>query len=307
MVTMESFAQAFGFDAKSNDTWVTLGKVQSVSGNTLSVKLGGSTSTTACEAYCLADVGDIVLVVITNGSARAVAVKGGGAFLPLTGGTLTGNLMVKHSGVDASKADNGRTSTTWPADIQGADVGGRRTSFFGESVYANGDIAAGIFAYNFDTNGDQIGSNYLNVAIKKDGTKFYGLGDAGAFRNALNVGTLKVVDISSNVSVATSTNKSIGSVSLEAGNWLVFYGLMFGGNSSGIRCAFMYTTADAGANASWYRETCVQLPPAGTSNTYLRGSFIARPSATTSYYLTAWQNSGSAINCTGNIQAMRIG
>ena len=78
MVSMDEFANAFGFDAKSNDTWTTLGKVTAVSGNTLSVKLGGSTSTTDCEAYCLADVGDIVLVVITNGSARAVAVKGGG-------------------------------------------------------------------------------------------------------------------------------------------------------------------------------------------------------------------------------------
>lgn len=77
MVTMESFAQAFGFDAKSPDTWTTLGKVTAVSGNTLSVKLGGSSTATDCEAYCIAGVGDIVLVVVTNGAARAVACKGG--------------------------------------------------------------------------------------------------------------------------------------------------------------------------------------------------------------------------------------
>jgi len=77
MVTMESFAAAFGFDAKSPDTWTTLGKVESVSGNTLNVKLGGSSSTTPCEAYCIAGVGDIVFVAITNGAARAVATKGG--------------------------------------------------------------------------------------------------------------------------------------------------------------------------------------------------------------------------------------
>ena len=78
MVTMESFAQAFGFDAKSPDTWTTLGKVTAVSGNTLSVKLGGSSTATDCEAYCIAGVGDIVFVVVTNGAARAVACKGGG-------------------------------------------------------------------------------------------------------------------------------------------------------------------------------------------------------------------------------------
>ena len=78
MVTMESFAQAFGFDAKPSDTWTTLGKVTAVSGNTLSVKLGGSSTATDCEAYCVAGVGDIVFVVVTNGAARAVATKGHG-------------------------------------------------------------------------------------------------------------------------------------------------------------------------------------------------------------------------------------
>ena len=74
---MADFAQAFGLDSKSPDTWTTLGKVTAVSGTTLTVKLGGSSSNTQCEAYCLAAVGDIVFVVITDGKARAVAVKGG--------------------------------------------------------------------------------------------------------------------------------------------------------------------------------------------------------------------------------------
>lgn len=77
MVDMADFAQAFGLDSKSSDTWTTLGKVTAVSGTTLTVKLGGSSSTTTCEAYCLANVDDIVFVLITDGKARAVAVKGG--------------------------------------------------------------------------------------------------------------------------------------------------------------------------------------------------------------------------------------
>ena len=249
MVAMDEFANAFGFDVKSSDTWTTLGKVTAVNGSTLSVKLGGSSSATSCEAYCLADVGDIVFVVITDGKARAVAVKGGGNFVkrqPLS------TLDLPHDTT---------TANGYPIVLS-------------DTFANNGQIS------------------YMTVS---------------EFNALIHVGTVKTTDISSNVSVATSTNKSIGSISLEAGNWLVFYGLVFAGNSSGIRCAFMYTTADAGANAQWYRETCVQLPPAGSSNTYLRGAFIAQPSSTTSYYLTAWQNSGSAINCTGNIQAMRIG
>lgn len=94
MVSMDAFASAFGFDAKSDDVWTTLGKVTAVGSGTLSVLLGGSATPTECEAYCLASVGDIVFVAITKGRARAIACKGGGAYLPLAGGTITGDLTV---------------------------------------------------------------------------------------------------------------------------------------------------------------------------------------------------------------------
>lgn len=77
MVSMDAFASAFGFDAKSDDVWTALGKVTAVSGNTLSVLLGGSATPTQCEAYCTASVGDVVFVAISKGRARAVARKGG--------------------------------------------------------------------------------------------------------------------------------------------------------------------------------------------------------------------------------------
>ena len=77
MVAMDVFAHAFGLDSKSDDVWTTLGKVTAVSGNTLSVLLGGSATPTECEAYCVAGVGDIVFVVVSKGQARAIARKGG--------------------------------------------------------------------------------------------------------------------------------------------------------------------------------------------------------------------------------------
>lgn len=95
MVSMDAFASAFGFDAKSDDVWTTLGKVTAVGSGTLSVLLGGSATPTECEAYCVAGVGDIVFVAITKGRARAIACKGGGAYLPLSGGTITGDLTVE--------------------------------------------------------------------------------------------------------------------------------------------------------------------------------------------------------------------
>lgn len=209
MVTMESFAQAFGFDAKPSDTWTTLGKVTAVSGNTLSVKLGGSSTATDCEAYCIAGVGDIVLVVITNGAARAVAVKGGG--------------------------------------------------------------------------------------------------NKSAMLDLLNVGEVKEKDVSTAVSVANNTNKSLGSLSLEAGTWLVSWGAVFDGNATGVRCGYIGTSADTSTNAQMYRMTRVQVAAASTYQTFLRGSCILGPTSTTSYYLTLLQTSGSTLDCTGNIRAIRIG
>lgn len=77
MVSMDAFASAFGFDAKSDDVWTALGKVTAVNGGTLSILLGGSATPMECEAYCDATVGDIVFVAISKGRARAIACKGG--------------------------------------------------------------------------------------------------------------------------------------------------------------------------------------------------------------------------------------
>lgn len=137
MVTMDAFASAFGFDAKSDDVWTTLGKVTDVNSGTLSVLLGGSATPTECEAYCLASVGDIVFVAITKGRARAIACKGVDAatwrtalglgsmatedasdYLPTSGGTLTGSLTLNNSSVSIS------SPATWRAAL-GVDVWGQ--------------------------------------------------------------------------------------------------------------------------------------------------------------------------------------
>lgn len=92
MVSMDAFASAFGFDAKSDDVWTTLGKVTAITSGRASVLLGGSATPTECECYCPCTVGDTVFVVISKGVARIIARKGidtvvgpYGAMLQLTG------------------------------------------------------------------------------------------------------------------------------------------------------------------------------------------------------------------------------
>jgi len=306
MVNMDAFASAFGLASKQGETWFTLGKVTGVNGSKLSVLMGGSATPTECEAYCLAGVGDVVLIIIKDGAPRAIACKGGGAYLPIAGGTLTGELNIRHNQIDNKQANNGISANTWPVDVQGIDKNGLSTSFFGEAIYTTGDVAAGIFSYNHDTTGAQVSTNYLMVGSRKDGTRYFTVGDKAAFLTALGIGTVKELDVSSDVSVATSTDKSLGSLTLEAGKWVVEYGTYFSSASSGIVCTYLYTSKDTAASSYWYRATCVQTAVSG-SRTWHQGSTILNLTASTTVYLTVWHNTDSAKNCTGQMRAIKVG
>ena len=77
-VSLDEIAAAFGFDERAGSSWMTLGKVVAVNNDgTISAKLGGAMAATACAAYCSADVGDAVLVVVSDGTPRAIARQGG--------------------------------------------------------------------------------------------------------------------------------------------------------------------------------------------------------------------------------------
>lgn len=131
MVSMDAFAAAFGLASKQGETWFTLGKVTAVNGSKLSVLMGGSATPTECEAYCIAGVGDVVLIIIKDGAPRAIATKGGvndaakwrdalglgsmatesaSDYLPVSDGTLTGSLTVNTTSVSISDAGGWRSA-----------------------------------------------------------------------------------------------------------------------------------------------------------------------------------------------------
>lgn len=106
-------------------------------------------------------------------------------YLPLSGGTLSGNIIVKWQSYDLKKTNNGISSNTWPAFAVTSDKNGLRSGFFGNAVYTNGGMACGIWSYNYNTSGTRTGDNSLTVVTAKDGTRSYGVADAAKFRAAI--------------------------------------------------------------------------------------------------------------------------
>lgn len=102
------------------------------------------------------------------------------------------------------------------------------------------------------------------------------------------VGTIKNAYNSSTVSLPSSTWKAMCSVSLEAGTWIVLCGLRYPSNASGYRESnFTKTSADNAMNMC--------MPPASGVASQYRYIVIVQPSSTTTYYLNAYQNSGSTL------------
>lgn len=134
-------------------------------------------------------------------------------------------------------------------------------------------------------------------------------------RNTYN-GTLKIGDpdyITSSfdaTNVATSTNKSLGHVTLGAGVWVVVALVAFPANTTGIRRIGLSDTNNSmpssgpviQMNASTAGPTRVFLTWFIDNGTAPSGA----PFITTPLYLTAYQTSGSTLSCSGHIRAVHI-
>lgn len=135
------------------------------------------------------------------------------------------------------------------------------------------------------------------------------LGAANGGTGSTGYGTLLSNDISESVSVASSTWKSIGSVSLVAGTWLLVFGGYFAAATKGLMKMAISSETSAPVAAD-VRQRGVSIDTTSsteTSNTKpMRGATILVPTSTTTFRLYVWQNSGSARNCVGHIRAFRL-
>ena len=102
------------------------------------------------------------------------------------------------------------------------------------------------------------------------------------------------------VSCASGSIVSITSVALTQGTWLVIYGGAFASNATGMRRMHL------GTNTTMGRYSPTQ-PATNGDQTRMNASQIYEATGATTLTLYASQNSGSALQFYGYIQAVRLG
>ena len=140
------------------------------------------------------------------------------------------------------------------------------------------------------------------MCVDSSGTVSYVIHTPDAFCEALHVGD--VVNASKGAtSVANGTYTDLTSFSLVAGTWIVSATFEFASSATNRRVAMLNTTPGGNGISLQWRATENGVSGAAT-RVKLVG--ILQPATTTSYYLTAWQNSGGALNVACACQAVRI-
>ncbi len=120
-----------------------------------------------------------------------------------------------------------------------------------------------------------------------------------------NIGTQVNASNSSAVSITTGDPATpIASVTLSAGKWVLVGKIRFSANGTGIRRGNIETTS--GTNAI---NVQIQAVNNNQNTTDIQVTKVVSVASSATYYLNAWQNSGSTLTCAAGIgwlNAIRI-
>ena len=284
-----------------------------------------STTTAVIQRYTAIENNVIVGVyerVYVGGAWRVWKQIGEDAFLPLAGGTLTGDLYIEKTSpvyytkktgltIDTS-SDNGVSTDTSSYTIH-ADSTNSYFGRFRSTAYSDGRVASLVDARNMKSNGDRV-ANYLAVGVNKDGTRYFAfpndsVGDGRkAFREALNIKdspTVLELDITSSQSVSTGTYKSLGSFDLTAGTWIISYKAQFLGHDD-TKLRRIMLTSSSDSNSPW-ADSRITVHASHDGIIDIGWTTMVRiTSSSVTRYLTAYQNSGASLGVTGYVKAIKV-
>lgn len=220
------------------------------------------------------------------------------------GDTMTGDLtiygkrlIVKSSNIDRDTAP--ASNTTGNSYLRFLDKDGDYIGSVYSRLTADKSIETCLQART-NVNGTEQTST-ISIGMDDDGTRYYYVTDPSAFCEALHVGDYVNKNQTASVSTTNNAYTNICSISLNAGIWIVFGNVRYASNATGRRALTISSTSQ-GSNEAMFTST----PAINGSYTRLNVSGVVISTATTTYYLIGWQNSGAALNAIGYIRAVRI-
>ena len=125
----------------------------------------------------------------------------------------------------------------------------------------------------------------------------------GVWRNALGLKLAYTAVEPSAVSVASGTATDLASITLEAGYYIVSFTANFASNATGYR--LLRLSRNSGGSHIGYAYLVTQQAVSG-STTSIGRTMVLEVQSTTTYYLVAIQNSGTALNVTGRVYVLSI-
>ena len=168
-------------------------------------------------------------------------------------------------------------------------------------VPSNNNLLIGYALRNVGTAGSTYlyGGQSINFSVGGNSITFNGTTIDGL--DPSNVGT--TYDKSASTSLASGTAKNITSQSFAVGTWLVTGTAEFPANATGRRAVQLSGTSGGDALSTQARSL---VAPVNGGPTVAQFTFVLNVTATKTYYLVGYQNSGSALSTTGVINAVRI-
>lgn len=296
--------------AQQSITLANYSDIQQLQSNMATIE----TTSTASKAYAVGEYlvygGQLYIVTaaITLGDTLTVGTNIatttiGSCKVNTTGDTMTGDIMIeksdprfytKNPDIDMTEADNG-VSTTVYNGMRVYDANGKDIGCLYSSVRTSGISRTGLWAYNYDTDGNLVGNNSMGVEVDKSGNLNYWVTNPVNFCSALGIGAYINVSggTSGSFSVPSGTTTNLVSMAIPSkGTWVVWGQIAYqsGGNSN-YRCAYIGTSSTG-------NQLAAAQVPATTANTGVQVMAITQiTNTTTTLYLNALHAAGQNIDC----------
>lgn len=106
--------------------------------------------------------------------------------LPLSGGTVTGDILRRITAVDVSLANNNVSSIGYPTTFNILDKNNKIISRLESIINPNGNIGSYWYVRNYDTSGNMVAQKGIQMNMNKTGNLTYNVADSANFCSAIS-------------------------------------------------------------------------------------------------------------------------